>query len=232
MKKSKLLLLIILSNFQILAQHLSSQNDSAGKYKNEFGLDITGTIRFFTKLQSSSDYFYVPTYYLTYRRYMDKGNIRFGMGGEAITQELPSPYNDSTVYKSNSSSLDSRFGWEFKSDLSKRWQAHYGLDFRFSMGNEKNEANYFNGGYANGYESHFSILGLAPVLGFRFKLNERISLLTEANLSFNMIKYYKNRHFYTPVNGSPPIADELHPDTKGFYTQFSQPLAIYFVFNI
>ena len=213
------------------AQNALSQNDSV-KYKNEFGLDITGTIRFFTKFQTSTDYNYNPTYFLTYRRYFEKGNIRIGIGGGVSNQEIPSPFGDSAIYENNSSALDSRLGWEFKSEISKRWQVYYGLDFRFSFGNTKDEATFFNGGYAYGYESHFTTVGFAPVLGFRFKLNDRISLLTEANFSFNISKNYKNRDFYTPLAGYPPMADKTSPDTKNFYTQFSQPIAIYLVFKI
>lgn len=232
MKKIKFL--ISFMSFLFLTQVGYSQGDTISKYKNEFGLDATGFIRFFTKIQNTSDYFYTPTYYLTYRRYFDSGNIRFGIGGNAYTQEQPSPFGDSTIYKDNSSSLDSRIGWEFKSELSKRWQAYYGLDFRFSFGNRKNESAFFNGGYAYGFESHFTTFGIAPVLGFRFRLNDRISLLTEANFSFNVSKYYNNRDFYTPVSGSgnPELPDKPTPDTKSIYTQFAQPIAIYFVFNI
>ena len=230
MKKVKLI--IMFSSILLLVQNALSQDDSTDLYKNELGLDVTGTIRFFTKFQNSSDYSYTPTYFLTYRRYFSKCNIRLGIGGGVSNQEIPSPYGDSSIYNYNSSSFDSRLGCEFKSELTKRWQVFYGLDFRFSFGNTKNEAAFFNGNYANGFESHFTTIGFAPILGFRFKLNDRMSLLTEANFSFNMSRYYKNRDFYTPLQGSPPIADKFSPDTKSFYTQFAQPIAIYFVFNI
>lgn len=217
-----------------MVENSLSQSDTSSKHKNEFGLDVTGTIRFFTKFQNTSDYSYTPTYYLTYRRYFEKGNIRFGIGGGASSQEIPSPFGDSTIYKDNSSSLDTRIGWEFKSELSKRWQVYYGLDFRFSFGGRKNEAAFFNGGYAYGAESHFRTFGVAPVLGFRFRINDRISLLTEASFSLNASKYYKNRNFYTPLVGSgmPAMPDVTAADTKAIYTQFAQPIAIYFVFNI
>ncbi len=228
------ILLLLLSAFAFLNLDASAQSDSLPQYKNEFGLDVTGTIRFFTKFQNTSDYSYVPTYYLTYRRYFRPGNIRFGIGGDGYTQEQPSPYGDSAIFKDNSSTLDLRLGWEFKSELSKRWQVYYGLDFRFSFGNRKNEAAFFNGGYAVGFESHFTTVGLAPVLGFRFRINDRISLLTEANFSVNMSKYYKNRNFYTPIpgSGSPQLPDVTAPNTKSLYTQFAQPVAVYFVFTI
>lgn len=231
MKKNKLL--IILFGCLLLTQNVMSQKDTTSKHNNEFGLDVTGTIRFFTKFQNGSDYYYAPTYYLTYRRYFEPGNIRFGIGGGASDQEQPSPYGDSAIYKYNSTSLDMRLGWEFKSELSKRWQVFYGLDFRYSVRSIKNEATAFNGNYAIGAESHANIFGFAPVLGFRFRINNRISLLTEANFSVNFAKY-KDRNFYTPIpgSGSPQIPDVKAPNTKSIYTQFAQPIAVYFVFNI
>lgn len=230
MKKIKLN--ILLSSFLLLVQYSFSQTDTTNRYKNEFGIDITGTIRFFTKFQNTSDYNYTPNYFLTYRRYFEPGNIRFAIGGSASNQEQPSPFGDSAVYRLISNSMDTRLGWEFKSELSKRWQVFYGLDFRFSFGNTKNEAAFFNGGYAYGFETHFTNFGFSPVLGFRFNINDRISLLTEANFSVNFSKYYKNRDFYIPLAGNPEIPDKTSPDTKSFYTQFAQPIAIYFVFKI
>jgi len=227
------ILLLLLSAFAFLSLDAMAQNDSLPKHKNEFGLDVTGTIRFFTKFQNTSDYNYVPTYYLTYRRYFGPGNIRFGIGGGASDQEQPSPYGDSAIYNYISNSLDTRLGWEFKSDLSKRWQVFYGLDLRYTIRSIKNEAVAFNGGYAIGVESHANVFGVAPVLGIRFKINERICLLTEANFSVNFAKY-KDRNFYTPIPGlgSPPMEDKTAPNTKSFYTQFAQPIAVYFVFTI
>lgn len=231
MKKNKLLILLFC--FLFLAQNALSQNDTSKINRNEFGLDATGTIRFFTKFQNTSDYSYTPTYYLTYRRYFDKGNIRFGIGGEVSDIEQSSPFGDSAIYNRTSNSLDTRLGWEFKSDLSKRWQVFYGLDLRFSVRDFRNESSFFNGGYAYGFESNSKTYGIAPVLGFRFKLNDRISLLTEANFNFNLSKY-KNKDFYTviPGSGSPELPDEVAPNTRSIYTSFSQPLAVYFVFNI
>lgn len=224
-------LLILLSGYLLVAQNVLSQNDTTTAYKNEFGIDITGAIRFFTKFQNTSDFSYTPTYYLTYRRYFNHGNIRFGIGGDVSDLEVTGLVGDSNIYHRISNAIDTRLGWEFKSELSKRWQVYYGLDFRFSAGKQRDEANFFNGGYAVGYENHYRTFGFAPVLGFRFKLNSRISLLTEVNFSFN-ITNYKTKNIYTALTGYPSKAEEVAPTTKSIYTSFSQPIAIYLVFNI
>lgn len=229
MNKNKLF--ILLSSFLLVTHNVLSQNDSSYVNKNEFGIDVTGTIRFFTKFQNTSDYNYTPTYYLTYRRYFDCGNIRFGIGGDLSDLEITGMVGDSNIYHRITNGIDTRLGWEFKSELSKRWQVFYGLDVRFSAGKQRNEAAFFNGGYAVGFENHSTTYGFAPVLGFRFKLNNRISLLTETNFSFNITKY-KTRNFYTPLSGYPSMPDEVAPNTRNIYTSFAQPIAIYFVFNI
>jgi len=228
---NKYKLLILLSGFLLFTQDVVSQTDTTTTHKNEFGIDVTGTIRFFTKFQNTSDYSYTPTYYLTYRRYFNSGNIRFGIGGDVSDLEITGMVGDSNVYHRITNGIDTRLGWEFKSELSKRWQVFYGLDFRFSAGKQRNEAAFFNGGYAVGFENHSTTYSFAPVLGFRFKLNNRISLLTEANFSFNVTKY-KTRNIYTPLSGYPSMPDEVAPDTRNIYTSFSQPIAVYLVFNI
>jgi hypothetical protein len=224
-------LLILLSGFMLVTQSVLSQNDTVPIHKNEFGIDVTGTIRFFTKFQNSSDFNYIPTYYLTYRRFYTRGNIRFGIGGDVSDLEITGMVGDSNIYHRVSNGIDTRLGWEFKSDLSKRWQVFYGLDFRFSMGKQRNEAAFFNGGYAVGFENHSTTYGVAPVLGFRFKINNRVSLLTEANFSFNITKY-RTRNIYTPLSGYPDLPDEVAPNTKNIYTSFAQPISVFLVFNI
>lgn len=224
-------ILVALYGLIFIAHNVLSQNDTVSMPKNEFGIDVTGTIRFFMKFQNSSDYIYTPKYYLTYRRYLNHGNIRFGIGGDVSDLEITGMVGDSNIYHRVSNNVDTRFGWEFKSDLSKRWQVFYGLDFRFLIGKQRDEVAFFNGGYAVGFENHSTTYGVAPVLGFRYKINNRISLLTEASFSFN-INQYRTRNIYTPLSGYPNLPDEVAPATRNIYTSFAQPIAIYLVFNI
>lgn len=226
-------ILVLFISCLLLTHQCLAQKDSVAKYRNELGIDVLGTIRFFKFPGASDVYSYTPNYFLTYRRYFDRGNIRFGVGGEISKSEQPHPFGAQVTYDRLLNSMDSRFGWEFKSVLTKRWQVFYGIDFGYSILNFKNEASYFSGGYAVGTESHAKTYSLAPVLGFRFKLTDRISLLTEANFSFNVSKSYKNRNFYTIyLPGYLEKPDHVTVDTWSIYTQFTQPLAIYFLFNI
>ena len=218
--------------FILLSSLAKAQADEApGEFKNEFGVDITGAIRFFTQFQSSGDYNYSPQYYLTYRRLMKPGNIRFGIGGDYDNFESPGAVGDPATYSYNFRSLDLRLGWEFKSSLTPKWEVFYGLDVRTSYTRLNDEALFFNAGYAVGADAKSNIIGLAPLLGFRFKINDRMSLLTEVSLSINSMKQ-DVKNTYIPLAGFGEKEDEVAPTTNSVFMSFSQPVSIFLVFNI
>ena len=215
-----------------------SAQDSTKKskiYRNEFGVDATGFIKQFLNFNQGQfgGNYYMPTYYLTYRRHFKCGNIRFAIGGDFTNEDLqPAFEQDSNKYHRSSYSFDARIGWEFFSNLGKRWQVFYGIDFKPTYSYYKNDAPYWNGGYANGTESKTEIYGIAPLLGFRFKLNDRISLTTETSYSINFATS-SGRRYYIPVTSQyPPIPDEVSPKTKKMYSNFSQPVSLVLTFNI
>lgn len=230
MKKILLSGALALSTLGAFAQEVT---DPFVTYHNEFGLDATGFLRqFFNVDNNLNGSNYYPTYYLTYRRKFAKGNIRFAFGGSYANTDQPSPYpNDKNKYGSTAYGLDLRIGWEFKTEISKRWQAFYGLDFRPSFFSQKNDAPYFNGGYANGMESKGQNYGFAPVLGLRFKLTNRLSILTEASLSMNFQKVTNRQYFISP-NNQEPVPPEQKTEQTRMYTSFNQPLAVFITFDI
>ena len=200
---------------------------------NEFGIDATGFIKQFISL-SISEYpqYYSPTYYLTYRRHFKPGNIRFAIGGNYSSRDLsPAFAGDTNKYRAKSSGLDTRVGWEFYNNLGKRWQVYYGIDFTVSYSYSKNDAPYWNGGYANGSESRIQTYGLSPLLGFKFKILKRLSISTEASFIIYM-QQTENRRYYIPVaSGYPPIPDQVSPLTKNLSTSFTQPVSVFIAFD-
>lgn len=209
-----------------------SQDNFETDNKNELGLDVTGFIRFFTQFQQSNDFAYNPTYYLTYRRYFSPGNIRFGIGGDYDRFEVSTPLTDSLTFYNTESAITMRVGWEWKTELGKRWQAYYGADFRYIHSSGDIEANFFNGGYAEGIEYKARTLGLSPILGFRFRLNDRISLITEASLSIYHLTYDRLDKSTPMTSGLPDKDDVIQPRTKSVYMTFQQPVSVFFVFNL
>jgi hypothetical protein len=129
-------------------------------------------------------------------------------------------------------------GWEFTNDLSKRWQVFYGLDFRPSFDSYKNDEENSNYDWATGRERKYTVYALAPLLGFKFKLTDRLSISTEA--SFLMYwQQEENRQYYTPIAAQPqnppprPIPAEVtSPTLKSVGSNFFQPLFILITFDI
>jgi len=231
----KYILIILASAIATVVSAQVTKSDTAKKvYKNEFGIDATGFIKQFLNFNSSTfqDY-YSPTYYLTYRRYLKCGNIRFAIGGSFADYDLtPAFIGDSNKYHYNSYSLDTRIGWEFQTVLSKHWQVFYGLDFRQSIGYTKNDAPYWNGGYANGYMTKSQIYGIAPLLGFRFLLNKRLSISTETSFSINQQQEFTRKYYIPVTNQYPPLPSNVTPKTKKIISGFSQPISLFLTFNI
>ena len=228
----KKILLITFLSFSLQASFAQDSIKKAKVYHNEFGVDVTGFIKqFFNFDQYSSAY--APTYYVTYRRHFKAGNIRFAIGGDFDTQELaPAFAQDSNKYHKSSYSFDARIGWEFTSDLGKRWQVFYGVDFKPTYAYYKNDAPYWNGGYANGTENKTAIYGIAPLLGFRIKLNERLSITTETCYAINLAITSGKRYFIPVTSQYPPQPDIVTPKAQRIYSSFSQPLSLTLTFNI
>ena len=209
-----------------------AQEANGNTYKNEFGIDATSFVLRFIKLNSEEST-YLETYDLTYRRKFEPGNIRFAIGGNFADEDVPPVFEeDQNKYKYEASTFNARIGWEFKSEISKKWQVFYGADFRPSFQRIKEDATMFNAGYANGYESKVQNYGIAPVLGFRFRLNERLSLSTEASFSVNMQKE-NTTFYYTPITTDyEPKESFVQPTVHRTFSRFAQPVMIFVTFDI
>jgi hypothetical protein len=166
-------------------------------------------------------------------RLFDK-NIRSGLGGNFTNQKVSNINypSDSNNYFRFNYAIDFRIGWEFVNEISKRWQVYYGLDTRLNYQHNKNDLIYTSNGYAYGSETIYNTFGISPVLGFRFKLNKRISLTTETNLSIDWSKSSRREYYKPYISGLPAIADEITPSEVRIYSQFSQPLSIILTFDI
>jgi hypothetical protein len=231
MKKA---LLTILTTVIIMTAFAQDTTKKVKVYHNEFGIDATSFIKqFFDFNTSAFGNEYTPTYYLTYRRHFKYGNIRFAIGGSFSNYNQPDEYTgDTNKYYYHSYSVNARIGWEFINELSKYWQVFYGIDFCPSYSYIKNDGQYFNAGYANGYEDKSQIYGVAPLLGFRFRLSKRLSISTETSFTLNWEKD-SSKNYYTPVSSQyPSIPTVINPKTKKTYSSYAQPISLFFTFDI
>ena len=244
MKLLFITLLLIMGTGQISAQTPKVNSDAEIDRHHEIGIDVTGFIKRFLNVgnvfydQGYGYYYYPepynPIYQATYRYMMKPGNIRFGVGGAINSEDFDNIiyYGDSTIRKRVNNILDLRLGWEFKTDLSKRWQAFYGLDIRGSYVYSRNDAWNIDIDYVTGRESKTKVLGIAPVLGFRFKISSRFSLTTEASFALNFSEtvtkeYYANRNGIVPKK-----QDFIFPKLNSIKGSFNQPLSIIATFNL
>ena len=212
-------------------------------YHNEFGIDMTGFIKQFLQANQVNDPFggsypviyYDPFYYLTYRRHFKKSNLRFAIGGDFSKEEvLLDEVDESEKYYDQTASINLRLGWEFFNDIGKRWQAYYGLDFRAQFIHIKNDdwSSSSSGGYARGREFKTKTFGIAPLIGFRFKLTDRLSISTEATFSINWQENFE-KQYYTPLlNFQPPLPEGEESTNKEIFTSFLQPLSLFLTFDI
>src|SRR5688572_21238722 len=180
----------VLISTSTFSQIISDTTKTGKVRRHELGLDITGFLKQFLNFNFDPFYSstYYPTYYLTYRLHFEKMNLRMAIGGDGEYNDFVSPYpTDSNYrYERKTFSIDYRIGIEGFSNIGKRWQIYYGADFRPSFTYTKNDAPYWNGGYANGSESFTQVYGLSPLIGFRFRINSRLSFTTEASIAFNL----------------------------------------------
>lgn len=153
-------------------------------YRNEIGTDFTTLLNQVLFVNFSQNYQeYQPIYYITYKRLLKNFNIRFGIGGKTKSNTFPVDYLPDKFNTSRSSTIDYRLGIEKSSELGKRWNFHYGLDFRHTFSKSHQDNYTSKDGWGEGFDEHGRVLAIAPIMMIEFKINNRISLLTEANFT-------------------------------------------------
>ena len=236
MKSATLLLLISLSGLTAISQTPSAGQDlEIDKFRHhELGVDVTGFIKYFTNIVNSEESVLpFSVYQFSYRFKMQRfGNVRFGAGGAYNEREFQNVFiQDSTIRKFMNNIVNVRIGWEYQSEISKRWQAFYGIDFRPGYGYLRNDAVQYNGGYVVGEETKIKVFGVAPLLGFRFKITPRLSLTSEASFSLSFQESTK-RTYFVPLFDTVPPQEEVSTTLKSTFGNFNAPLSIIMTFDL
>ncbi len=223
---------ILISTFLVLVVIKGfGQTDSIiKKHKHELGADITGLFKQFFNLNANS--YYSPIYFVSYRYHLKKSNIRFGVGGE-YTKKFLGPFTvngEEKAFYLTQSNFSFRIGYERISELSKKWQVFYGIDFRPTIAKYDNPSNYSNAGYINGSTSTSNNFGFAPLLGFRYRISTRLSIITEASFSFNIEKTSSQKTYISqdPVN-YPSIPNGKKITATNISATFSSPIFLILV---
>jgi len=210
----------------------STANRIAKKHKNQIGVDMTVLIRQFFHLDNSAyPTKYIPEYFATYRRHLKNGNIRFAFS--LLLYGKDDHQTDTTTLKPRKQEYNYRIGYEWISDINKRWQLFYGVDFKNDIVNDYNEFDYQNDGWRRGHDNSTITYALSPMLGIRFKFNDRISILTETSLDF-LVQDYKHKPIITQISDNPglPKPSEYVYNYKMTTTQINYPLFIELSFDL
>lgn len=191
-------------------------------HNHEIGLDATPLLQQFFFLNIDQNYPVINPYHIMYRYHMNQWAIRGGIGGYYWTDEYKP--DETTLFNRKQSLLQFRLGMEHKIEMGRRWQCFYGLDLLTNTNHDHDDYQYSNGSQIVGCYKMISY-GVAPILGFRFKISDRISLTTES--SYQFLRYnIVDKQLYTPDSSQSSESTE-----KGMETYFQTPKSLFFTFN-
>jgi hypothetical protein len=155
-------------------------------FKHEFALDVTDLIRQF--LFSNNGFFPVAgesvteSYTLSYRlMYKDKLNLRLGVGGTFSNGEQDL---DTLNFDIGRTAIRYRIGIDRIQPISKRWEAYYGLDFFQERSKQNSSYVSTRNNYVTKRETTGNRYGVSPLIGIRFRFNDRVGLQTSLNAEF------------------------------------------------
>ncbi len=187
---------------------------------HEVGIDISPFLQRFVS-GNTSGRSYSP-FFVMYRYHFNNWDIRSGIGGSLNKQE--DVLNDTSIYKSENSYINFRLGVEGKIDFYRRWQFFYGIDLYTYM--DRRIYDRIEGpSYSDRDNTVENGYGLAPLMGLRIKINDRISITTESSL---VLYYFKSTSERTSTPGN--TSNRL-TETEGWRTNFTPPTSIFLTFN-
>lgn len=211
---------VLIAFATFLCMHASAQDSTVKSiYHHELGVDAGPFLSQFIGRGSGS--FWTSNYSLMYRYHFDNIAIRARVGGFADNDDYTT--NDTIKNTREEERLYGRIGIERKVDFKKRWQFFYGIDFVAETRSQNSLSDYGNEERKN--RSHIQSYGAAPLIGFRFKINDRISVSTESSYGF----FYTKTHEESLSNVNYQWNRVL--DGTGFETDFYPPIFLFFHFN-
>lgn len=212
--KTKLTFLLLLISVYSFSQDLPDLK----AYKNDIGFNtailLNGII---SANQAPFDFMY---------KNQKSSNTALRIGASIFASVNTNFYGSSVNYdKRDNWAFDILFGKEKQHQLSKRWIFHYGADVKAYYSNYKAQT------YNNSQLSYQSETvnwggGVAPFLGIRFQILERLYVATEASLR---IAYGRNGNTWTWYDSNTSQSNSRNEDFNSVNI-FAQPAAGVFVF--
>jgi hypothetical protein len=147
--------------------------------------------------------------------------------GASIFASVDNHYWGSSVNyeKRDHWAFDLSFGKEKQHQLSKRWIFHYGADLKVYYSNSQTKS-YYNSQLNSDTETFNWGGGIAPFLGVRFQILEKLYVATEASLR---IAYGRNGNTWTWYDSTTGEANSRNEEFNTLNI-YAQPAAGVFVF--
>lgn len=211
--------LVLLSLVLCCSMHCKGQKlPITSNNKHEVGFDITPLL---SNTIFKSTGFQPLLYNVMYRHHFNKWQLRGGIGVNYNSGKLYT--NDTTAMSRQYKYLAFRVGIERKIDFYRRWQFFYGLDLLTRI-NSSTAIHKHPGNTIENIDKN-ERYGFASLLGFRFKLNRRISITTESNFAM----YYFNNEDKN-INQKNAQYSRVTV-SKGFNSLFTPVANINFTYN-
>lgn len=163
-------------------------------FHRQFGFDAGSFLARFLNFSGSGTS--ETPYYLSYRKLGEKKNVRLGLGASLSVE------GDGTDGSNTANVINFRAGTERFNDFGKRWRAFYGWDYKLFF-------SYLSTSSSDNSSTQLG-LGLAPLFGLQWRLNERLSFSSE--LAYNLFLTLRDSNGITRLGAS---------------TSFSPPVAVY-----
>jgi hypothetical protein len=219
---------IVLGILLCLSISSFAQDDPLFKVrKSELGIDVTSLIGR-TLAISRFGFFeqeYQPTYYLIYRQHFSTFRLRALAGGRFDSNNLDNEAD-------RLMNIDYKLGIETITNLGRKWQIFYGLDLAVGHDYRYNEQSWTGQLYE--YKNDVDYFGVAPFLGLKFFISNRMNISVETSLLFRRNIYHESRTWISTVDPNPtqdPLENIDH-NYAGFSTEYIAPDFIVFGFKL
>lgn len=177
MKKLILVLIVICLSGSISAQ-IVSHDSTKTEFKNAVGLDVTALLLQFTNNGSITNYYYQYPDIISYRRFIKSNALKVSLGGYVSNDN--GLQNDTLSSKSNRYSVNLRAGYEHYCYLGKRWMYYFGADLLAGYTYTEYRYTWSTTSYRD-EKTKINSFGISPVIGVTFKINQRLSIATQAS---------------------------------------------------
>jgi len=206
---------ILLFAFCALPMMLSAQSQSQ-TYNNELGVDVTSLVG---RLMGTG--YGGGVYDFTYKKHFEKVTMRFGLG---IFSTFSEREEFEIIGSDDQFNLSARVGVEKAFTVTPNWNVFYGFDVRYSLSSSTYEYVYGDGEYQIERNFASNSVGFAPIVGLEYRVNNRISIRTEASAVASFFEidntYQVNQLVDDPERSVPNFSDV---ERRGTSFRFNSP---------